>query len=136
MPVGPAGGGQLRYSAAVLPFPSFSLGHRAYVYYRVAPADVPACLQAVQALQQQWAARHPGLQAQLLVKQAPPATDSPSSPDAARPTRTTLMEIYAWGPAVPGAEPPDAAALEAALSACTARWIDGARHVEVFAPCV
>lgn len=131
----PAGSGRLRYSAAVLPFPSFSLGHRAYVYYRVAPADATACIQAVQALQQQWMARHPGLKAQLLVKQAPPADNTPPSPDAARPARTTLMETYAWVPAGTGTPPPDAAALEAALAACTAPWVDGVRHVEVFAPC-
>lgn len=119
----------------MLPFPSFSLGHRAYVYYRVAPADAAACVQAVQTLQQQWVARHPGLQAQLLVKQPAPPAGAPPSPDADRPALTTLMEIYAWLPADAAAQAPDAATLEAALAACTAPWVDGTRHVEVFAPC-
>lgn len=120
----------------MLLLPSFSLGQRAYVYYRVAPADATACIQAVQALQQQWAARHPGLQAQLLVKQPASPPDAPPSPPATGSAHTTLMEIYAWLPAGPGASPPDGAALEAALTACTAPWIAGVRHVEVFAPCV
>ena len=118
----------------MLQFPSFSLGHRAYVYYRVAPADAAACIQAVQALQGQWLTRHPGLQAQLLIKQ--PAAPADALPDPARPPRTTLMETYAWQPPDPAAQPPDAVALEAAMAACTAPWLDGARHVEVFAPCV
>lgn len=98
-----------------------------YVYYRVEDAGRADCVAAVRSAQAALMRRHPGLLAAVLAKV---------------PDRTTLMETYAWSP--PPATPapttaptaaPDWAALEAEVGAQLARWIVGARHVEVFEPC-
>ncbi len=59
------------------------MARRLYVYYRVAAAQLPATVAAVQQVQARLVASHPGLQAELLRR--------PELRDGA----VTLMETYA-----------------------------------------
>lgn len=91
-------------------------GRRLYVYYRVAPDALALVLEAVQAAQRELCRRHPGLEAELLMR--PPLDDQ----------LPTLMETYA---APDGVD----AALQAEIELAMAQVADGApRHVEVFVP--
>jgi hypothetical protein len=85
-----------------------------YVYYKVQEADAAVLQGAVVAMQAALAATH-GVAP--LLKRRPQATDG----------MRTWMEVY------PSVNAPFPAALDAAVTqAGLARWIAGARHVEVF----
>jgi hypothetical protein len=94
-----------------------------FVYWRAAAADAPAALQAVRALQDAMARRHPGLRCALYLRQDPSAAGA------------TLMETYALDIAVAaeGLGPALQEEIEAAAGNALATWLRGARHVEVFA---
>jgi hypothetical protein len=94
-------------------------GASRFVYYRVAEADLPACVAAVAALQTRWRAESPGLVTGLMRR---PGLD----PDG----RVTLMETYA------GIDEARLEALEEHASRLLVRWIVGDRHTETFVPCV
>lgn len=85
------------------------------MYYRVAAADLAAVVDAVRALQQDLRTEFPGLQAELLRR---PGTDANGA--------VTLMEVYVLPPGL------DGTALEVRTAACSARWLQGSRHVERF----
>ncbi len=86
------------------------MARRLYVYYRVAEAQLPATVAAVQQAQASLVADHPGLQAELLRR--PELRDGD----------VTLMETYA-GPLTP--------ALEAAIVQATSA-LPQPRHSERF----
>jgi len=97
-------------------------GERAelYVYYRVAPADWRAAVQAVRELQRRLCAEHPGLIARVLRRPG-------ASADA-----VTLMEIYAFDD---GRRAGVDAALRSRIDEAArplAPWLAGPRQTEVF----
>jgi hypothetical protein len=87
-----------------------------YLYWRVGEADVAAAVAAARAWQQGLATRHPGLSCRLLQRTQAGAP--------------TLMEVYrrpgGIGPAL-------AEEIRAGGDALLAPWLDGVRHLEVFA---
>ena len=96
------------------------------VYYKV-PRDrlAPVCA-AVRAAQQACLARHPGLQAQLLLRTDTGAAEGPA----------TLMEVWLW-PAAPGeagGPAPPWGEVESELAGALADALIGVRHVEDFGP--
>lgn len=98
-----------------------------FIYYQIAPPDLPQVQAAVAAFQQQLCQDWPGLQARLLRR--PTAHEG----------RLTLMEIYGFGPSAQPSPPADASpgvlsAIEQAARGI-ASWLQGERHVEVFQPC-
>ncbi|HEV8690770.1 MAG TPA: DUF4936 family protein [Ideonella sp.] len=96
-----------------------------FVYYRV-PADKLAdAVQAARIAQQTLIGAHAGLSASLMQR---------PQPDADR--LVTVMETYRVGPEWPAdrlSGVPDA--IEQAVGAVVARWLQGPRHLEVFEPC-
>lgn len=97
-------------------------GRQLYVYYRVADADLAACVQAVHGFQAALALAHDGLRCGLL--QRADGLDEQG--------RHTLMETYAAAQGIDFAlQQHIAHAADAALSLL----VVGPRHVEVFAPC-
>lgn len=95
------------------------------VYYKV-PRDrlAPVCA-AVRAAQQACLARHPGLQAQLLLRTDAGAAQGPA----------TLMEVWLW-PAAQGeasGSAPPWSEVERELAPALAGALIGVRHVEDFA---
>jgi hypothetical protein len=88
-----------------------------FIYWRTAPHDAAAAIQAVAAAQAALRQAHPGLQARLLQR---------SDADGAQ---VTLMETY--GRAARGIDLALQDAIETAAGS-TARWRVGARHLEVF----
>ena len=90
-----------------------------FIYWRTSAQQLPQALAAVQGLQRIWRRDHPGLRAQVYLRQDDAAAER------------TLMETYAH----PAGLPP--LLQQAILSAAThslAPWCQGQRHVEVFAP--
>lgn len=90
-----------------------------FIYWRTSAQHLPQALAAVQGLQRIWRRDHPGLRAQIYLRQDDAAAER------------TLMETYAH----PAGLPP--LLQQAILSAAThslAPWCQGQRHVEVFAP--
>ena len=107
-------------------------GRSVYVYYRVAHADLPRVVAAVQAMQARLCAGHPGLGAQLLRRvDAIDAALAARRRGEAAPS-VTLMELYAAPPGVDGALQ---AEIEAAAAALPTAAVAGERHVELFEPC-
>lgn len=90
------------------------MSRRHYVYYRVGVADFGAAVAAVQAMQAGLARDHPGLTAECLRR--------PGDSEGV----VTLMEVYIFEAGH------DAAAIERAAAAASARWCRGTRHVEIF----
>jgi hypothetical protein len=88
---------------------------RLYVYYQVAASDLGAVRAAAASLQADLVQAHPGLRAELLRR-----------PEL-REGRVTLMEVYGQRDGAPPEQ-----AIEVAARQRLARWIVGARHVEVF----
>jgi uncharacterized protein DUF4936 len=93
-----------------------------FIYYRIPAASASAALQTVLALQARLRRRHPGLNARLLRR---PETTDPQ----------TWMETYAFPLDAGGVTPEIEAEIESAAMGL-APFIAGARHIEVFAPCV
>ena len=96
-----------------------------FIYYRLDPLDAPASQRAVTAFQGDLQACYPWLRARLLRR--PQATDG----------QETWMETYSADPAMnsTGVTPEIAARIEQA-AAVLAPFLRGARHTEVFVPCV
>lgn len=96
-----------------------------FVYYQVAPDDLPDVVRTVAKCQRALRLAHPGSWASLM--QRPPAEGS---------LRITLMEIYT---PPPGVREHDAqswwAAVDSQLAAALQGFPLGARHTEVFDPC-
>ncbi len=88
---------------------------RLYVYYQVAEPDLAAAQTALASMQAELVQAHPGLSAERLRR--------PEPGDG----RITLMEVYGQRDGAPPQQ-----AIEAAAQRLLARWIVGARHVEVF----
>lgn len=97
---------------------------RLYVYYRVQDRDFEAALQAARAMQGQLRRRWTGLDAELLAR---PGVDEAG--------RRTLMEVYARDGEPGGLDESLRCAIDAAAGQSLGRWIEGARHVEVFERC-
>lgn len=97
-------------------------GRELFVYWRLARVDLPAALEAVQAWQKRLTAEVPQLKVRLLVRA-----------DAAQ-AEATLMETYAVHG--DGVDPSLQARIEREGLEAFARWQRGARHVEVFSPCL
>lgn len=95
-------------------------GAQLYVYYRVQPADLPALIAAVHALQSDLQAVLPGVVCTLSQRAEP--GDGP----------LTLMETYAHPRGV-GADWQQE--IERSARERLAAWSVGERHVEVFVPC-
>jgi folate-binding protein YgfZ len=90
-----------------------------FIYWRTSAQQVPQALAAVQGLQRIWRRDHPGLRAQVYLRQDDAAAER------------TLMETYAH----PAGLPPALAAGHRERSHHSlAPWCQGQRHVEVFAP--
>jgi hypothetical protein len=94
------------------------------VYYKV-PRErlAPACA-AVRTVQRTWAAREPGLHAELLLRVDAAAASGPA----------TVMEVWRWEPD-PAAQPqaaPAWASLERELGLALGEALIGSRHVEDF----
>lgn len=98
---------------------------RLFIYWRLAPADAAAAIQAVRMLQRALRAQHPGLQAELYVREDLAIADA------------TLMETYALEASAPngGVTPELQALIELAAEEKTRVWRRGQRHVEVFRVC-
>lgn len=98
---------------------------RWFIYYRIHPANLSAVLSAVQRLQEVWCQQHPGARAAVLCREP--------GPDR---LTLTLMEIYAPAPGMPAdGQSPALQALESSAQQVLAPWLQGGRHLEVFAPC-
>lgn len=93
-----------------------------YVYWRLAPDQVPQAAAAMAHWHADLAARHGGLQTRLLRR-----ADSGGEGESL----ATLMEIYVC-PA--GVGPALQTEIEAEGAQAAARWCQGIRHVEVFEP--
>lgn len=91
-----------------------------YVYYRVRATHLGAAVAAVRGLHATWCAQQPGLQCELMQR----ADESAGA--------VTLMEVYR-GPE--GISPAWQQRIEREAGQALARWLDGERHREVFAPC-
>jgi len=91
-----------------------------FVYYRVAPGNVPQLIDAVRALQARWCAAHPGL-ACSLSRRAEEGAEV-----------VTLMETYRHDRVALDAWHHD---IERSAREQLATWIIGGRHVEVFVAC-
>ncbi|PPE70642.1 DUF4936 family protein [Caldimonas thermodepolymerans] len=91
-----------------------------FIYYRIASADAGAARPAVEAMHAALRRRHPELEAALWRR--------PQEKDGVQ----TWMEIYAHPQGV--SEALEAEIEEAART--LSPWLQGARHVEVFVPCV
>ena len=89
-----------------------------FIYWRVAPAELSAALQALRAWQARLSAEHPALQCRLFLRHQ-------ASKDEA-----TVMETYA--DAEPGIDEVLRRHIEHAGNAELQRWLRGSRHVEVF----
>jgi DNA-binding GntR family transcriptional regulator len=89
-----------------------------FIYWRVAPAEVPVALQALRAWQAELCAQHPSLQCRLYQRH-----------DGSQ-HEATVMESYAR--AVPGVDEALRQHIEHAGTALLQRWLRGPRHVEVF----
>ncbi|WP_374565545.1 DUF4936 family protein [Ideonella sp.] len=100
-----------------------------FIYYRVHLADLAAVVAAAREGQRALCGAHPGLTATLM--QRPSSAASPDSPP-----QMTMLETYRapldW-PADRVAAMP--AAIDHALGAALAPWLQGPRHLEVFEPC-
>jgi hypothetical protein len=91
-------------------------GREVYIYWRLAdPVLLAEATHAVRAMQQALQRRWPALQTRLLV----------------RDDGSTLMEIYTEPGGISG---PTLAALVSEGDTATARWRQGQRHLETFAP--
>ena len=99
-------------------------GTALFIWWRVDAAQAADARRCAQALQQRLCQQHPGLQAQLLLRD-----DEPDGAGAPRPSALTLMETYS---AAGGVD----AALQQAIAALAAQLLPpallAARHVEVF----
>lgn len=98
------------------------LGPRqAFIYWRVAPADLDASIQALHDFQRERRAANPGLVTGLFRR--PPA-DGPA----------TIMETYALRQSVQagGLDDGQIVAIDAEAARRTRAWCIGSRHVEVF----
>ncbi len=93
-----------------------------YVYYRVRPDDAEQVRAQVNQLQAELRRRWPGLTARCLLR----APDAGSASDA-----QTWMEIYTRPTGL--SEQDQTIIIERGASVVCS--IDGARHIEVFAPC-
>jgi hypothetical protein len=93
-----------------------------YVYYRVAPADAPAVIAAVNALHAQWRGRWPGLACDLARRA--------DERDAAE--SWTLMETYRLPGGITAACRRE---IERTANERLGAWIVGERHSEAFVPC-
>ena len=92
-----------------------------FIYWRVAPAELDAALQALRAWQAMLRAEHPALQCQLYQR------DDGSKDEA------TVMEAYAH--ASTGIDDALRRHIEQAGNGVLQRWLRGPRHVEVFDAC-
>lgn len=93
---------------------------RLFIYYRVALSDTAPAHEAVQRMQGDLRERHPGLSTELWRR--------PEIKDG----QQTWMEIYTHTDGI------DAVLEQHIVHAAgpVQSWIQGARHVEVFVPCV
>lgn len=94
--------------------------HELYIYYRAPARQAETLANAVQRMQQQLTAQHPGLEARLLRR-----ADE-------RDGELTWMETYRL-PA--DADPATLAASIADAAQALRPWLAGERHVEHFLPC-
>jgi hypothetical protein len=96
-----------------------ALGRRQlFIYWRVAPAELPLALQALRAWQAELCAQHPALQCRLYQRH-----------DGSR-HEATVMESYAH--AAPGVDEALRQHIEQAGNALLQHWLHGSRHIEVF----
>lgn len=105
-------------------------GRSWFIYYRVAPGDLPRAMEAVRKAQARLCEEQPGLRAALMQK----------TPAAGAHEPMTLLEIYSvaadrasdWTADRVAALP---AAIEHVAGAAVAPWLQGLRHLEAFEPC-
>lgn len=90
-----------------------------FLYWRVAPAQVDAALQALHAWQRQLREQHPALQATVYLRREAAAAEA------------TVMESYALQDAA-GIGDALQRHIEQAGDALLRPWLQGHRHVEVF----
>jgi Domain of unknown function (DUF4936) len=98
---------------------------RLFIYWRLALADAAAAAEVVRMLHRELRAQHPGLQAEVYVREDLAIADA------------TLMETYALEAGAPngGVTPELQALIERAAEERTRTWRRGQRHVEVFRVC-